>query len=149
MSNDADLILSIDRLAFETPDVLVLDLVAPDRAVLPAWSPGAHIDFVLRSGKVRQYSLCGDPADLIHYRIAILREAAGRGGSAELHATAAAGLAFPTRGPRNHFELVDGPGYLFLAGGIGITPILPMLRATERTGRPWRRSVANHDGLSR
>ena len=138
MPNDADLILSIDRLAFETPDVLVLDLTAPDHAILPVWVPGAHIDLVLGSGKVRQYSLCGDPADPTHYRIAILREVAGRGGSAELHVAATAGLTISTRGPRNHFELVDAPRYLFLAGGIGVTPILPMIRVTERAGRPWR-----------
>lgn len=138
MPNDADLTLSIERLAFETPDVLVLELAGPDHVVLPAWSPGAHIDLVLGSGKVRQYSLCGDPADPTHYRIAIFRETGGRGGSAELHAAAITGFAIPTRGPRNHFELVEAPRYLFLAGGIGITPILPMIRATERAGRPWR-----------
>jgi ferredoxin-NADP reductase len=138
MVTDADLTLLIDRARFETPDILVLDLVAPDHGVLPSWKPGAHVDLLLKSGKVRQYSLCGDPADPMHYRIAVLREATGRGGSLELHASAATGVTLGARAPRNHFELIEAPQYLFLAGGIGVTPFLPMIRAAERAGRPWR-----------
>jgi ferredoxin-NADP reductase len=130
--------LRIVRVSFETPDILVIDLAEHDGGRLPAWAPGAHIDLVLPSGKVRQYSLCGDPDDLTHYRVAVLRERAGRGGSAEIHASLSAGDTLVMRGPRNHFELVDAERYLFIAGGIGITPILPMLRAAERTRRPWR-----------
>jgi ferredoxin-NADP reductase len=138
MVTEADLTLLIDRASFETPDILVLDLVAPDHRALPAWEPGAHLDLLLKSGKIRQYSLCGDPTDRMRYRIAVLREAAGRGGSIELHASATAGVTLGARGPRNHFELVEAPRYLFLAGGIGVTPILPMIRAADRTGRLWQ-----------
>jgi ferredoxin-NADP reductase len=138
MVAEADLTLLIDRARFETPDILLLDLVAPDRRALPPWEPGAHVDLLLTSGKVRQYSLCGDPADATRYRIAVLKETAGRGGSIELHASAAAGVAVAARGPRNHFRLVEAPDYLFLAGGIGVTPILPMISAAEQAGRPWR-----------
>lgn len=137
-TDPADLRLQIDRVMFETRDVVVLDLVRPDGAALPEWAPGAHVDLVLESGKVRQYSLCGDPADLARYRVAVLREAAGRGGSEEIHLTAKAGTEVGVRGPRNHFRLVDAPRYLFLAGGIGITPILPMIRQVSLSGRPWR-----------
>jgi ferredoxin-NADP reductase len=130
--------LRVVRVSLETPDILVVDLADRDGGDLPAWGPGAHIDLVLPSGKVRQYSLCGDPADLTHYRVAVLHEKAGRGGSSEIHASLVAGGTLSGRGPRNHFELVDAERYLFIAGGIGVTPILPMLRAAERTRRPWR-----------
>jgi ferredoxin-NADP reductase len=130
--------LRVVRVSPETPDILVVDLAGPDSGDLPAWGPGAHIDLVLPSGKVRQYSLCGDPADLTHYRVAVLHETAGRGGSSEIHASLSAGDTLSVRGPRNHFELVDAERYLLIAGGIGITPILPMLRAAERAPRPWQ-----------
>ncbi|MFV2108763.1 cytochrome P450 [Micromonospora sp. LOL_015] len=119
-------------------EVLEVRLAAADGAPLPAWAPGAHLEVRLPSGRVRQYSLCGDPADTGGYRIGVLRETAGRGGSVELHAVAAAGTTLTVRGPRNHFPLVDADQYLFLAGGIGITPILAMVREAVRRGTPYR-----------
>ena len=133
-----ELELVLDSVAGETADVLVLELRRADASALPAWAPGAHIDLVLPSGKIRQYSLCGDVADTSRYRVAVLRETAGRGGSEEIHAIAKSGLTVRARGPRNHFALVDAPRYLFVAGGIGITPILPMIKTAESAGRPWR-----------
>lgn len=105
---------------------------------LPAWTPGAHVDLVLRPGLVRQYSLCGDPADRTRWRVAVLREAAGRGGSAHVHDVLRPGDLVTARGPRNHFPLRPAPAYLFVAGGIGITPLLPMIAATARAGADWR-----------
>lgn len=122
----------------ETADVLVLDFVRVDGGELPAWEPGAHIDLILPSGKIRQYSLCGSVSDRMRYRVAVLRESAGRGGSDEIHAMATKGMSLSGRGPRSHFSLVDAPSYLFVAGGIGITPMLPMIRQAELAGRPWR-----------
>ena len=119
-------------------EVLEVRLTAADGAPLPAWAPGAHLEVRLPSGRVRQYSLCGDPADTSGYRLGVLREAAGRGGSVELHTVAAAGATLTVRGPRNHFPLVDADEYLFLAGGIGITPILAMVREAVRRGTPYR-----------
>ncbi|MFB7495451.1 PDR/VanB family oxidoreductase [Streptomyces sp. NPDC056161] len=104
---------------------------------LPAWEPGAHLDVVLPSGLVRQYSLCGDPADTTSYTIAARLVADGRGGSREVHERVAAGTELEVRGPRNRFPLVAAPAYVFVAGGIGITPILPMLRALP-AGARWR-----------
>lgn len=135
-SNELELVL--ESVAHATPDVLVLEFKRRDGSELPTWAPGAHVDLILPSGKVRQYSLCGDAADKTRYRTAVLRETTGRGGSEELHATAKVGISMRLRGPRNHFSLVDAPRYLFLAGGIGITPILPMIRHAELAGRPWR-----------
>lgn len=104
---------------------------------LPRWEPGAHIDLLLPDGLHRQYSLCGDPADHHRWRIGVLREQAGRGGSAFVHDQLRAGAPVRIRGPRNHFPIVAAPRYLFIAGGIGITPILPMIAAAEAAGAGW------------
>ncbi|MFF5261947.1 cytochrome P450 [Actinomadura viridis] len=118
--------------------VLALTLARADGADLPDWEPGAHLEFRLPSGRVRQYSLCGDPRDRSHYRVAVLHEAEGRGGSVEMHALAREGVTFGVRGPRNHFPLVPADDYLFLAGGIGVTPILAMVREASRRGADLR-----------
>ncbi|MFF0554935.1 PDR/VanB family oxidoreductase [Streptomyces sp. NPDC020472] len=107
-------------------------------AGLPAWQPGAHIDLVLPSGLVRQYSLCGDPADPTSYTVATRLIEDGQGGSREVHERLQEGVEIEIRGPRNRFPLVDSPAYVFVAGGIGITPVLPMLRAAEAAGADWR-----------
>ncbi|MFJ4831111.1 PDR/VanB family oxidoreductase [Streptomyces sp. NPDC088747] len=107
---------------------------------LPRWEPGAHLDLVLPSGLVRQYSLCGDPRDTSSYTVAarLVGEAAGgRGGSREVHDGLREGMEVEVRGPRNRFPLVAAPGYVFVAGGIGITPVLPMLRSL-RPEADWR-----------
>ncbi|WP_329386355.1 PDR/VanB family oxidoreductase [Streptomyces sp. NBC_01351] len=114
--------------------VLQLTVEAAD---LPAWAPGAHVDITLPSGLVRQYSLCGDPADSGRYTIAIRLIEDGRGGSREAHAQLVEGAELELRPPRNRFELVPAPSYAFVAGGIGITPILPMLRAATAAGADW------------
>ncbi len=119
-------------------DTLAFTLADPGGGPLPAWQPGAHIDLVLPSGLERQYSLCSDPADRGGYRIAVLREPDSRGGSAELHERQLCGATVTIRGPRNHFPLEDAPGYLLIAGGIGVTPLLPMARALADRGGPWR-----------
>ncbi|MGO1052140.1 PDR/VanB family oxidoreductase [Crossiella sp. CA198] len=122
----------------EAEDVVSLRLVAAGRTPLPAWQPGHHLDLHLPSGKRRQYSLCGDPTDRsVGYRIAVRRIAGGGGGSREVHELRA-GDELGIRGPRNAFPFVRAPRYLFLAGGIGITPILPMVHAAARAGADWR-----------
>ncbi|MFF6774794.1 PDR/VanB family oxidoreductase [Streptomyces sp. NPDC012637] len=108
---------------------------------LPDWQPGAHIDLVLPSGTVRQYSLCGDPAERDAYTVATRLIGAGqggRGGSREVHEQLHVGTELEIRGPRNRFPLASAPSYVFVAGGIGITPILPMVRAAEAAGADWR-----------
>ncbi|MEV6951285.1 PDR/VanB family oxidoreductase [Streptomyces sp. NPDC051183] len=104
---------------------------------LPPWTPGAHVDVTLPSGLVRQYSLCGDPAAAGRYTIAIRLVEDGRGGSREAHALLAEGAELAVRPPRNRFELATAPAYVFVAGGIGITPVLPMLRAATAAGARW------------
>lgn len=119
-------------------DVVALTLVDRAGRQLPSWTPGAHLDVFLPSGRLRQYSLCGDPADRSQYRVAVRRIAEGNGGSVEIHDELEAGAIIRVRGPRNAFRLVDAPSYLFIAGGIGITPILPMVRSVAAAGKPWR-----------
>ncbi|WP_233621474.1 PDR/VanB family oxidoreductase [Amycolatopsis sp. WAC 04182] len=118
-------------------DTVALTLAPVGDHDLPAWEPGAHVDLILPSGLIRQYSLCGDPAETRDYRLTVLRDAAGRGGSGEVHALRT-GTQVKIRGPRNHFPIVDAPAYLLVAGGIGITPFLPMLPRLTAAGSPWR-----------
>ncbi|MEU8820569.1 PDR/VanB family oxidoreductase [Actinoplanes sp. NPDC048796] len=117
--------------------VVALTLADPAGARLPDWTPGAHIDLFLPSGMVRQYSLCGDRWDPFTYRIAVLREADGRGGSAYVHDVLDVGEAVGLGGPRNNFPLVPAQHYLFVAGGIGITPLLPMIHQADLLGADW------------
>ncbi|KAB2975814.1 oxidoreductase [Streptomyces sp. SS1-1] len=129
--------LVVDRAEFAADGVLVLLLRHPRGEALPAWEPGAHVDLLLGPGLERQYSLCGDPADRTRWRIAVLREPAGHGGSAHVHERLGNGERVRVRGPRNHFRLEPARAYRFVAGGIGITPILPMLAAAEAAGAEW------------
>jgi ferredoxin-NADP reductase len=121
----------------ESDGVLSLELSDPEGRRLPDWEPGAHIDLYLPD-VVRQYSLCGDPAERRAYRVAVLRELASRGGSRYVHDRLRIGDHLEVGGPRNHFSLVDADQYLLIAGGIGITPLLPMIAALAREGRKWR-----------
>ena len=134
---EADRELIVARKEGAADGVAVLELRDLAGTPLPGWQPGAHIDLLLGPGLARQYSLCGDPADAATWRIAVLREAAGRGGSRHVHDVLAEGCRVRARGPRNHFALELAGRYLFIAGGIGITPILPMIAAAEAAGTPW------------
>ncbi|GGG27042.1 ferredoxin [Rhodococcoides trifolii] len=115
----------------------VVELTIGGRGRLPEWTPGSHIDLHLPGGLIRQYSLCGDSHDLDTYRIAVLRESRGRGGSVHLHDTVSVGSVLAISGPRNHFELESAAKYVFIAGGIGITPLLPMINAVNDRGGDW------------
>ncbi|GAA0397753.1 PDR/VanB family oxidoreductase [Micromonospora gifhornensis] len=119
-------------------DVVALTLGRPDGRDVPQWTPGAHLDLLLGPDLVRQYSLCGDPADRSGLRIAVQREPDGRGGSRQVHDRLTPGATVTVRGPRNNFALVAAARYLFVAGGIGITPISPMVAAADAAGADWR-----------
>lgn len=143
--HDSSIMLTVAerRVVARDQDVVMLTFADVDGAPLPPWRPGAHLDIHLPSGRVRQYSLCGDPARRDTYRIAVRRIPDGGGGSAEVHDSLAVGGRVTTSGPRNAFPLTV-PGYgsprqrvRFVAAGIGITPILPMLRHVERLGVRW------------
>ena len=105
--------------------------------MLPAWRPGAHVTLHLPNGLQRQYSLCGDPADRGHFDLAVLRVDASQGGSAYIHDQLRPGMTLEVDGPLNHFELEAAKDYLFIAGGIGITPIKAMIESLPQR-RDWR-----------
>jgi ferredoxin-NADP reductase len=132
-----DVELIVERREFAADGVLALTLRHPLGEPLPAWEPGAHVDVVLGPGLERQYSLCGDPADRTAWRIAVLRETDGRGGSAHVHERVRQGDRVAVRGPRHHYALRPAPRNRFIAGGIGITPLLPMVAAAEAAGADW------------
>ncbi|GAA0246377.1 PDR/VanB family oxidoreductase [Cryptosporangium japonicum] len=132
---ESDLRLRVDRRVSLADGVIGLDLRGSGE--LPAWTPGAHVDLSLGPGLTRQYSLCGDPGDRSVWRIAVLRETDSRGGSQYVHDKLHEGTLVDVRGPRNHFALEPSPRYVFVAGGIGITPIRPMIDAAEAAGADW------------
>lgn len=143
---ELDLQLCVADRRVAADGVVVVTLEDAAGAPLPPWSPGAHVDLLLAPGLVRQYSLCGDPSDARRWQVAVLHEPSGRGGSAHVHDRLDVGSAVQVRGPRNHFLLVEAPRYIFIAGGIGITPLLAMIAAAQAAGADW---VLHYGGRSR
>lgn len=117
--------------------IVELTLADPSGAQLPSWTAGAHVDLVLSPSLTRQYSLCGSAAEETSWKVGVLRDPSSRGGSAYVHERLVEGASVRVRGPRNHFPLVASPRYQFIAGGIGITPILAMIEAAEARGADW------------
>lgn len=152
-----ELATTVERVERIADEVVELWLVDASGGELPAWEPGAHIDVLIAPGLERQYSLCGDPADRRRWRIAVLREPDGRGGSEFMHTRVAAGDELRVRGPRNEFPLAPAEGYLLIAGGIGITPLMAMARELASADADWelvyggrrRASMAFREELSR
>jgi phthalate 4,5-dioxygenase reductase subunit len=129
--------LRISRTEQAAQNIRRFELRRADGGELPEFTAGAHIALRVPNGMVRKYSLCNDPAERDRYEIAVLREAAGRGGSASMVDDAKDGDDILIAPPRNDFPLVNSPaGYTFIAGGIGITPIMAMIRDIKnRNGR--------------
>lgn len=138
MVNNETLSVTVDQVEKLATDVVSLVLTRPDGADFPTWQPGSHIDIHVDEGLTRQYSLCSSPKDLSHLRIAVLKVPDSRGGSIAVHERVSEGRRLTISTPRNNFPLSDSRKYLFLAGGIGITPIVPMLEWAEDHGRDWR-----------
>jgi ferredoxin-NADP reductase len=137
------LTLRVRETKVEADDVLSIVLDDPDGAGLPPWRPGAHVDVHIPAGFTpagftRQYSLCGDPAEPRTWRISVLREENSRGGSRYLHETVGPGTRLRLGRPRNNFPLEPSRRYEFIAGGIGVTPLLPMIAELDRRGGQWR-----------
>src|SRR5215475_3746921 len=126
----------VRSVTWEAPDVLSLDLIAVNGRELPPFEPGAHIDVHFPDGSIRQYSLWGDPADRSRYRVGI-RAAEGGHSSLFVHRKLRAGDVLTVSAPRNNFPLIDAARYIFVAGGIGITPLIPMMRTASEKGRAW------------
>ncbi|MEV6900294.1 PDR/VanB family oxidoreductase [Amycolatopsis sp. NPDC051372] len=137
-ASEAEFEVRVLAARWEAAGVISLELARANGGQLPPWNPGAHVEVVLPSGRIRHYSLCGSREESDSYTIAVLREAAGRGGSAEVHDTALVGKSLVIRGPRNNFPLRPASAYVLVAGGIGITPMLSMARELTTRGADWR-----------
>lgn len=119
-------------------DIKTFDLVAADGRPLSSFEAGAHIDVHIPSGPVRQYSICSDPRESGFYRIAVKRERAGRGGSIGMHEALEKGSIIGIGTPKNHFPVAaSARRHIFVAGGIGITPIMAMIRHVSAQGGDW------------
>lgn len=143
MTNEVDRLVVVAGHEQVADGVVLVTLRDPNGQSLPAWEAGAHIDVVCGPEVVRQYSLCSSPTDLSSYGIAVLREVDGKG-SHFIHDVLHPGSEVVIRGPRNHFELVPSKHYLFIAGGIGITPMLPMIEQAHASGADWSLVYGGH-----
>jgi ferredoxin-NADP reductase len=114
-----------------------LTLRRRDLAPLPTWTPGSHIDLQIDERTIRQYSLCGPLDAPDEYRVAVLRQRDGRGGSLRVHDALSVGSDVDIVAVRNTFAFEDAAGYAFVAAGVGITPFLSMIQAAERAGARW------------
>jgi ferredoxin-NADP reductase len=130
--------LLVRQVRLEAEGIVSIELASSDGGRLPAWDPGSHVDVFLDSGLIRQYSLCGAIRDTRSYRIAVLREAAGRGGSAEIHRDVRVGRTLRVSRPRNLFRVPDAAGYLCVAGGVGVTPMLSIVEGAVARDVPVR-----------
>lgn len=125
----------VRTITFEGEDINSYEIVAPEGGPLPAFTPGAHIDLYFRDGRVRQYSLCSDPAQRHHYVFAVQRDRNGRGGSKAIFEKIHVGRTLVISEPRNNFPLVENAAHhVLLAGGIGVTPMMAMARHLIRIG---------------
>lgn len=138
-SPDDMLTVRVSEVRAQACDVMQLELRGEPARDLPAFEPGAHIDLHLPNGLARQYSLLNDWRERDRYVIAVGRAAPGRGGSRYLHDMVRRDTRLAISAPRNNFPLqADAASYVFVAGGIGITPILAMIRWCQANRKPWR-----------
>ena len=146
--NNARMELVVEQREVAARDVVRFVLRHPDDRTLPSWQPGAHLEIDLPGRLVRHYSLCGDPAATDRYEIAVLDKADGAGGSRHMTRHVAPGMKLNASVPRMLFPLIPSPRYLFIAGEIGITPIVPMVRAAEAAAAEWRLLYGGRDRQS-
>lgn len=136
----------IDSIEPAADGVVSLVLRKANGGPFPSWEPGSHIDVHLDDDLVRQYSLCSTPRDLSSIKISVLHTQDSRGGSRHVHGKLSVGTSLTISAPRNNFPLVNSRKYMFIAGGIGITPIIPMIEAAEAQGKEW---ILHYGGRSR
>jgi ferredoxin-NADP reductase len=130
--------LRVSEISEPAEGVRLLVLRHAEGDPLPRWSPGAHVDLILPGGLSRPYSLCGDPGARNEWRVAVLREPDSRGGSLYIHASLHPNDVIAARMPLNNFPLEPADEYLLIAGGIGITPLLPMIAQLAADRAQWR-----------
>ena len=129
----------VKRISHEAECINSYELVHPERGDLAPFTAGSHIDLHLQNGMIRSYSLVNDPSETHRYLIAVNEDASGRGGSSFVHDTVKAGDVVTISTPRNNFALHEEAEFsVLIAGGIGITPIMSMIRRLEALARPWK-----------
>jgi tetrachlorobenzoquinone reductase len=139
MTHDATFTVQVSDVRAEALDVMSLELRAVGGGQLPPFEPGAHLDVHLPNGLVRQYSLTNDCRERDRYMIGVARVADSRGGSSFVHSSIRAGAQVTVGGPINNFALDPrAERFLFIAGGIGVTPIMSMIRWCVANAKPWR-----------
>ena len=136
--SDSVMQVRVKRISFEADDINSYELVNPDGSDLAPFTAGSHIDLHLPNGMIRSYSLVNDQGERNRYVIAVNNDAASRGGSKLVHETMRVGDIIAVSLPRNNFALQEDAGHsVLIAGGIGITPLLSMIRRLEALGRSW------------
>jgi phthalate 4,5-dioxygenase reductase subunit len=140
LNPDLTLTLRVHDARMLAPDIREFTLVDPNGGELPPFTPGSHLLVQAPTGVTRRYSLCDAPETLDRYTIAVKRDGGGRGGSISMVDDVRVGDSLFVSTPRNEFELKENvPSYVFVAGGIGITPIRSMIRHLRNTSdRPWK-----------
>ena len=128
----------VHAIRMEAETIHSFELRSPTGSALPPFTAGAHIEVHMDGHLARSYSIANDPAQTDRYVIAVNKEAAGRGGSRFMHANIRVGQTLRVEAPRNNFELFEqAPHSVFIAGGIGVTPMLSMIARMQRLGKPW------------
>ncbi|MGV9711540.1 PDR/VanB family oxidoreductase [Gordonia sp. NPDC003424] len=149
MSTDTTRVLRVHQKTWEADGITSITFVDPTGAPLPTWEPGAHIALQLPGGLTREYSLCSDPADTSRWTVAVLRAEQSRGGSTLVHDRLSVGAEIEVDGPRNAFALdADADEHVLVAGGVGITPIVAMMRRLHTEGKSWRMLYAGRSRAS-
>ena len=129
----------VKRISYEAENINSYELVAPSGGDLLPFAAGAHIDFHLPNGMIRSYSLVNDPGERRRYVVAVNKDATSRGSSSFVHANIRVGDIITISHPRNNFALLEEAEHsVLIAGGIGITPLLSMVRRLEQLGRSWK-----------
>ncbi len=137
-ASDGMMQVRIKRICFEAESINSYELVAPGGGDLASFTAGSHIDLHLSNGMIRSYSLVNDQRERHRYVVAVNKDAASRGGSTFVHETLRAGDIITISQPRNNFALQEDAAHsVLIAGGIGITPLLSMIRRLQALGRPW------------
>lgn len=135
--------LRVKRISYEAESINSYELVLPAGGDLPPFTAGSHIDLHLKNGMIRSYSLVNEQSERHRYVISVNKDASSRGGSSFVHDTFKAGDIVAVSTPRNNFALREDAEYsLLIAGGIGITPLMSMIRRLEALARPWKLSYA-------
>jgi vanillate O-demethylase ferredoxin subunit len=133
----------VKRISYEAESINSYELVLPAGGDLAPFTAGSHIDLHLKNGMIRSYSLVNDQSERHRYIIAVNKDAAGRGGSSFVHDSFKAGDIVTVSMPRNNFALrEDAESSLLIAGGVGITPLVSMIRRLQALSRPWKLSYA-------